>query len=213
MDNITKLSLTKTVPMDDLYEYVIAKEREVEKVADIRIDNNYLAATSYYRTNADVDYSRILYSSAYRRLQGKMQLFIPKSEVFYRNRLTHSHEVAQIAKIIAKKIKLKDILTVQSCALAHDIGNPPFGHAGEIFLSNCGNLSYEGNAQSFRTLRWLEERHFDFNGLNLTIRTMLGIVKYFNTQSENKIKFIYENDYELVKSWIDIYNIKQLIAR
>lgn len=74
-----------------LRRYILDKESEIEKVANLRA-YNYQPKTYYFRTNADIDYSRILYSSSYRRLQGKMQLFVPKSEVFYRNRLTHSHE-------------------------------------------------------------------------------------------------------------------------
>lgn len=103
---------------------------------------------------------------------------------------------------------MKDTLTTQTCALAHDLGNPPFGHAGEIFLSNCSDLPYEGNAQSFRILSAIEERHYDFNGLNLTIRTMLGIVKYFNMHSENKNKFLYDSDYSHVAAWLEHYNIQ-----
>lgn len=190
-----------------LEDYIRTKEDEVNKVSNIRQNNSYPAQTYTYRSDADVDYSRVIYSSSYRRLQGKMQLFIPKSEVFYRNRLTHSHEVAQIAKTIAKKLNLKDTLTVQTCSLAHDIGNPPFGHAGEVFLSKCSDLPYEGNAQSFRILNHVEERHYDFNGLNLTIRTMLGIVKYFNKFSDNDSKFLYDEDYSSVKGWMEKYNI------
>lgn len=193
--------------MSDLKDYVELKEKEVEAVSNIRVDNIYKGSTSSFRTDADVDYSRILYSSSYRRLQGKMQLFIPKSEVLYRNRLTHSHEVAQIAKTIAKKLDLKDTLTVQICSLAHDIGNPPFGHAGELFLSKCSDEPYEGNAQTLRILRRLEERHYDFNGLNLTIRTLLGVVKYFYKYSENQKKFLYDDDYEMVKKWFDEYKV------
>jgi deoxyguanosinetriphosphate triphosphohydrolase, putative len=179
-----------------------------------------LGTTDYFRDNADIDYSRVLYSSSCRRLQGKMQLLVPKSQVFYRNRLTHSLEVAQFAKTIAKRLKLKDIITVQTCSLAHDIGNPPFGHAGEIFLSNvCAENPYEGNAQTFRILNRLEERHWNFNGLNLTIRTMLGVVKYLKPEFEtatdinglesktkNK-KFLYDDDYGLVGSWLEKYDI------
>lgn len=203
-----------------LEDYCKHKEAEIETVKDIRVSTLYATTPEYFRDNADIDYSRILYSSSYRRLQGKMQLFIPKSQVFHRNRLTHSHEVAQIAKTIGKRLKLNDTLTVQTCSLAHDIGNPPFGHAGEIFLSRIspGN-PYEGNAQTFRTLRTLEERHYDFNGLNLTIRTMLGIVKYFRSETEeiedgqgklkivtNK-KFLYNDDFELVSNWLSQYNL------
>lgn len=204
----------------ELSEYCKTKETQLDKVKEIRVDNSFPGTTDYYRTNADIDYSRVLYSSSCRRLQGKMQLFVPKSQVFYRNRLTHSHEVAQISKTIARKLKLKDTLTVQTCSLAHDIGNPPFGHAGEVFLSKvCDNNPYEGNAQTFRILNTIEERHHDFNGLNLTIRTMLGLVKYFKSETEKFInekskveiiknkKFLYDTDYELVKSWLTKYEI------
>ena len=169
----------------ELENYCKSKELELEQINSIRVDDRYKATTEYFRDDADVDYSRVLYASSCRRLQGKMQLLVPKSQVFYRNRLTHSHEVDQFAKTIAKRLKLKDTVTVQTCSLAHDIGNPPFGHAGEIFLSKvCDTNPYEGNAQTFRILNSLEERHHDFNGLNLTIRTMLGVVKYFNPESE-----------------------------
>lgn len=199
----------------ELEQYCKEKENELNKISHIRIDNRNLGKTDYFREDVDIDYSRILYSSSFRRLQGKMQLFIPKSEVFYRNRLTHSYEVAQFSKTIAKRLKLKDTLTVQACALAHDIGNPPFGHAGETFLDNVNDsYRYEGNAQTFRILNRLEERHHDFNGLNLTIRTMLGVVKYlypeFTTINEEKIKnkkFLYEKDYTLVNSWLEQYSI------
>ena len=204
----------------ELEEYCKEKEGQLEKIKDIRVDNIYSAKTEYFRDNADIDYSRVLYSSSCRRLQGKMQLLIPKSQVFYRNRLTHSLEVAQFAKTISKRLKLKDIITVQTCSLAHDIGNPPFGHAGEVFLSKvCDANPYEGNAQTFRILNTIEERHHDFNGLNLTIRTMLGVVKYLKPEKEigkdengndceikNK-KFLYQQDYELVQSWLESHNI------
>ncbi|WP_336702617.1 dGTP triphosphohydrolase [Chryseobacterium indologenes] len=204
---------------DELSNYVKRKEKELDKVKNIRVDPKYAGLTDYFRDDADIDYSRVLYSSSCRRLQGKMQLFVPKSQVFYRNRLTHSHEVAQIAKTISKRLTLQDTITVQTCSLAHDIGNPPFGHAGEIFLSKISpETPYEGNAQTFRILNKLEERHYDFNGLNLTIRTMLGVVKYFNpekeettvdgkTENHNNKKFLYNIDYQLVKNWLDKYEI------
>ncbi len=204
----------------ELEEYCKEKENQLSVVKDLRVDPKYAGSTDYFRNNADIDYSRVLYSSSCRRLQGKMQLFIPKSQVFYRNRLTHSHEVAQIAKTISKRLKLEDNLTVQTCSLAHDIGNPPFGHAGEIFLSKVSEENlYEGNAQTFRILNRLEERHHDFNGLNLTIRTMLGVVKYLKPETETKIddkgesiivknkKFLYKNDYDLVTNWLEDYSL------
>lgn len=204
---------------DELNNYVKRKEKELDNIKNIRVYPKYDGSTYYFRDDADIDYSRVLYSSSCRRLQGKMQLFVPKSQVFYRNRLTHSHEVAQISKTIAKRLMLQDIITVQTCSLAHDIGNPPFGHAGEIFLSKISPENpYEGNAQTFRILNKLEERHYDFNGLNLTIRTMLGIVKYFKsekeeitingkTQIKNNKKFLYNIDYNLVNDWLNEYQI------
>ncbi|MDB5287132.1 MAG: hypothetical protein JWR05_2081 [Mucilaginibacter sp.] len=203
----------------DLQNYCKEKESQLEQVKNIRVHSTHPGTTDYFRSNADIDYSRVLYSSSCRRLQGKMQLFIPKSQVFYRNRLTHSHEVAQIAKTISKMLNLQDNITVQTCSLAHDIGNPPFGHAGEVFLSQvCSTNPYEGNAQTFRTLNQIEERHYDFNGLNLTIRTMLGVVKYFKPERESVLqdgktvfvankKFLYESDYSLVAKWLKEYNI------
>lgn len=193
--------------MNAVSDYVKEREANIEKVANIRINDSYKARLHEYRSDADVDFSRVIYSSAYRRLQGKMQLFIPKAEVFYRNRLTHSHEVAQIAKTIARKLGMRDTLTVQTASLAHDIGNPPFGHAGEVFLSGRSNEPYEGNAQTYRVLRYVEERHHDFHGLNLTLRTMMSIVKYFRSYEEDKKKFLYDGDFEEVKKWIDDYGL------
>ncbi len=188
--------------MNNLAEYIATKEAEVARVATIR-PSKIAANVNYYRSDADIDYARIIYSSAYRRLQGKMQLFIPRSEVFYRNRLTHSHEVAQIAKTLAKKFRMNDIITVQACALAHDIGNPPFGHAGEVVLNTIAPDSpYEGNAQTFRILTEVEEKHFGHAGLNLTIRTLLGTIKYLKSPKGNN-KFLYEDDFERVEKWFE----------
>lgn len=190
-----------------LKEYVEDKEQQLEKIKDVRECNDFPASTEYFRSNADIDYARVLYSSSSRRLQGKMQLFIPKDNVFYRNRLTHSLEVIQLSKIIAQKLKLKDTLTVQTCALAHDLGNPPFGHAGEFFLTKISSLPYEGNAQSFRVLTHLEEKHYGYNGLNLTLRTLLGTVKYFNSFATNNKKFLYDEDFNKIQKWVNDYNI------
>lgn len=190
-----------------LKEYIEKKELQLDKIKDIREYNHFPASTDYFRSNADIDYARVLYSSSSRRLQGKMQLFVPKDNVFYRNRLTHSLEVIQLSKIIAQKLNLKDTLTVQTCALSHDLGNPPFGHAGEVFLTSFSSLPYEGNAQSFRILTHLEEKHHGYNGLNLTLRTLLGTVKYYNSFEQNNEKFLYDNDYEKVQSWVKEFNI------
>ena len=196
--------------MNNLEEYARKKEKELSKIKNKRKKNkegnNF---NSRDRDNQERDYARILYSSSFRRLQGKMQLFIPYTSRFNRNRLTHSLEVAQIAGSIARKLKLKDTLTVQACSLAHDIGHPPFGHSGEETLNNISQsgVRFEGNAQTFRILHHLEEKHFDFNGLNLTYRTLLGTVKYFQTHAQNGHKFLYDKDYDFVKKIVDKHKL------
>lgn len=143
------------------------------------------------------DYARILYSSSFRRLQGKMQLFEVDPEKFNRNRLTHSLEVAQIARSIASDLELVHPVVVELAALAHDIGNPPFGHSGEKLLNELSEDigGYEGNAQALRILRKLEKKYADCSGLNLTHRSLLSVVKYPNTRSTAD-KFIYDDDFD-----------------
>ncbi len=188
--------------MGELEQYIKERESEIEKVATIRFYPSAHIKRDVLRDDADVDYARVLYSSSFRRLQGKMQLLVPGHTRFHRNRLTHSLEVSQIARSIAKRLQLKDTLTVQTCALAHDIGNPPFGHAGEQILSSVNtSFPYEGNAQTFRILTNVEDKFHDCNGLNLTLRTLLGVVKYPNKKANGVNKFLYDNDAELVDRW------------
>ncbi|EGZ7921383.1 dNTP triphosphohydrolase, partial [Escherichia coli] len=119
------------------------------------------------RNEFERDYARILYSSSFRRLQGKMQLFEVDPQKFNRNRLTHSLEVAQIARSIASELELEHPVVAELAALAHDIGNPPFGHSGEKKLNDIANDfgGYEGNAQALRILRSLEIKHPNCPGL------------------------------------------------
>lgn len=165
------------------------------------------------------DYTRILYSSSFRRLQGKMQLFGIKPDQFFRNRLTHSLEVAQIANSIASNIGYtrEDCYVVETGALAHDIGNPPFGHSGERCLNKlCRKIGgFEGNAQTLRTLTTVEQKRPDFQGLNLTYRSLLSIVKYdnvfnntLNGEEYDKQKFIYDDDYKFLNEFLYNSNIK-----
>ncbi len=159
------------------------------------------------------DYARVLYSSSFRRLQGKMQFLSIASNRFYRNRLTHSHEVSQIARTIADALKRsvqeygfstfsmfdKGMYVIEAISLAHDIGNPPFGHAGESILNKlmAKDGGYEGNAQTFRVLNKLERRYPNEDGLFLSKRSLLGVVKYINSKNDNE-KFLYEDDLNLV---------------
>lgn len=153
------------------------------------------------------DFSRIMYSSSFRRLQGKMQLLRIKNDQFFRNRLTHSLEVSQIARSIARQLRYTDteIFVVEAGALAHDIGNPPFGHAGEAMLNNIYNDigGFEGNAQTLRILTTIEKKKPEFQGLNLSYRTLLSVVKYFKKKDECSSKFIYNDDYELLQTFIN----------
>ena len=151
------------------------------------------------------DYSRVLYSSSFRRLQGKMQLLGIDSTHFYRNRLTHSLEVAQIARYIASELELKHPVVTETCSLSHDLGNPPFGHAGEKVLNDLAKDigGYEGNAQTFRILRHLEKKHYAYSGLNLTLRTLFGVTKYFHKRVDNPKKFLYDEDYNFLKNSLE----------
>ncbi|BAQ60060.1 deoxyguanosinetriphosphate triphosphohydrolase [Geminocystis sp. NIES-3708] len=132
-----------------------------------------------------------------------MQLLGVDHTNFHRNRLTHSLEVAQIAESIATNLGLENPVVSETCSLCHDMGNPPFGHAGEKILNELAEDigGYEGNAQTFRILHRLEKKHYAFAGLNLTVRTLLGVTKYFYRKGENPDKpnkFLYNDDYHFL---------------
>ncbi|MDX1749492.1 MAG: dNTP triphosphohydrolase [Methylophaga sp.] len=191
----------------DVIEY--AKEQE-ELVSQLEYrEFDVTDERTEYRDTLMRDYARVLYSSSFRRLQGKMQLLGIDASKFNRNRLTHSLEVAQIARSIAYYLQLKHTVVAETAALAHDIGNPPFGHYGEVVLnelsSGCGG--YEGNAQAFRILRTLEKKHYDYPGLNLNVRTLMGITKYFYNKKQNNKKFLYDCDYEFLSNHLDLKGI------
>ncbi len=125
------------------------------------------------------DRDRIIHSTAFRRLKHKTQVFIYREGDHYRTRLTHSLEVAQIARSISRILGLNEDLA-EALALAHDLGHPPFGHAGEEELARCMQ-DYDGfdhNAQTLRMVTKLEHRYANFDGLNLTRETLEGIVKH-----------------------------------
>src|ERR1700722_16335326 len=122
---------------------------------------------------------RIIHSTAFRRLQYKTQVFVFHEGDHYRTRLTHSLEVAQIARALARQLSLDEDLT-ETLALAHDLGHPPFGHAGERALDVCLQAygGFDHNAQTLRVVTSLEHRYPDFDGLNLTWEALEGIVKH-----------------------------------
>ncbi len=131
-----------------------------------------------YRTCYQRDRDRIIHSSAFRRLEYKTQVFINKASDHYRTRLTHTLEVAQIARTLARALSLNEDLC-EAIALAHDLGHPPFGHAGERVLNDLAQASggFEHNAQALCIVDYLEVRYPQFVGLNLTEETRRGILK------------------------------------
>jgi dGTPase len=125
------------------------------------------------------DCDRVIHSTAFRRLKHKTQVFVFHEGDHYRTRLTHTLEVAQIARALARQLGLDEDLT-ETLALAHDLGHPPFGHAGERALDAClkAHGGFDHNAQTLRVVTALEHRYPDFDGLNLTWESLEGIVKH-----------------------------------
>jgi dGTPase len=125
------------------------------------------------------DCDRVIHSTAFRRLKYKTQVFVFHEGDHYRTRLTHTLEVAQIARALARQLGLDEDLT-ETLALAHDLGHPPFGHAGERALDIClqAHGGFDHNAQTLRVVTSLEHRYPEFDGLNLTWESLEGIVKH-----------------------------------
>ena len=125
------------------------------------------------------DCDRVIHSTAFRRLKHKTQVFVFHEGDHYRTRLTHTLEVAQIARALARQLGLDEDLT-ETLALAHDLGHPPFGHAGERALDFClkDHGGFDHNAQTLRVVTSLEHRYPEFDGLNLTWESLEGIVKH-----------------------------------
>ncbi len=140
------------------------------------------------------DRDRIIHCAAFRRLEYKTQVFVNHEGDYYRTRLTHSLEVAQIGRAIARRLRLNEELT-EALALSHDLGHTPFGHTGEEVLNRLmqGSGGFEHNLQSFRVVDELEERYPGFNGLNLTWEVREGIIKHsspYDTPVETMAEFM-----------------------
>ena len=158
-----------------------------------------------HRTPSERDYSRVIHSAAFRRLQNKTQVLGLGESDFYRTRLTHSMEVAQIGASITRHLEcicteeektwLPDTRQIEAVCLAHDIGNPPFGHGGEIaldaFMRDKGG--FEGNGQTLRILAKLE-KYSESHGMDLTRRSLLGVLKYPANYSAVKNGKVFEED-------------------
>ncbi|MEX0970651.1 MAG: deoxyguanosinetriphosphate triphosphohydrolase [Paracoccaceae bacterium] len=134
---------------------------------------------STHRSAFQRDRDRIIHSSAFRRLKHKTQVFVEHEGDYFRTRLTHSIEVAQVARTIARTLGLNEDLT-EAVALAHDLGHTPFGHTGEDALAECMAPfgGFDHNAQAIKIVTMLERHYADFNGLNLTWEALEGIAKH-----------------------------------
>ena len=156
-----------------------------EKIAGYAISEGLSCGRTFaerphpYRSDFERDRDRIIHCSAFRRLEGKTQVFTPGLDDHYRTRLTHSIEVTQIGRTIAKALRLNENLTEAIC-LAHDLGHPPFGHAGEVVLNDLiiEFGGFEHNQQTLRIVDLLEHPYPDFAGLNLMYETRLGLAKH-----------------------------------
>ncbi|WP_126452259.1 deoxyguanosinetriphosphate triphosphohydrolase [Sulfuriflexus mobilis] len=143
------------------------------------LGRRYKEPSPSYRGEFQRDRDRIIHSTAFRRLEYKTQVFVNHEGDLFRTRLTHSIEVAQIGRTIARSLRLNEDLT-ETIALAHDLGHTPFGHAGQDALNECmGDYGgFEHNLQSLRVVDELEEKYATFDGLNLTFESREGILKH-----------------------------------
>jgi len=141
---------------------------------------------SPYRSPFQRDRDRIIHSGAFRRLKHKTQVFVNTEGDHYRTRITHSIEVAQIARTISRYLNLNDDLT-EALSLAHDLGHTPFGHAGEEALNECmsDHGGFDHNLQTLRIVMFIENKYVKFKGLNLTLETLDGLLKHNGPYYDN----------------------------
>lgn len=145
---------------------------------DSSLGRRFPEALPKHRSEFQRDRDRIIHSTAFRRLEYKTQVFVNHEGDLFRTRLTHSIEVAQMSRTIARALHLNEDLS-EAIALAHDLGHTPFGHTGQDALNECMKDygGFEHNLQSLRVVDELEEKYAEFNGLNLTFESREGILK------------------------------------
>ena len=162
----------------------------------------YKETTSKYRTPFQRDRDRIIHSASFRRLKHKTQVFVNTEGDHYRTRITHSIEVAQIARSISKYLNLNEDLA-ETLSLAHDLGHTPFGHAGEDSLNECMDEygGFDHNLQTLRIVMFLENKYLKFKGLNLSIETIDGLLKHNGPV----------NNLDLVNNLIGVKNFRNMI--
>ena len=139
----------------------------------------YQEPLSSLRSPYQRDRDRVIHSTAFRRLKHKTQVFVNTTGDHFRTRITHSLEVAQIARTLAKHFRLNEDLC-ETLSLSHDLGHTPFGHAGEIILNECMDLygGFDHNIQTLRIVTTLENKYYNFRGLNLSLETLDGLIKH-----------------------------------
>ena len=149
---------------------------------------HYAEPSAVARNEFQRDRDRIVHSTAFRRLEYKTQVFVNHEGDLFRTRLTHSIEVAQIARSVVRALNLNEDLA-EAVALSHDLGHTPFGHAGQDALNACmrDHGGFEHNLQSLRTVDLLEERYGAFDGLNLTWETREGILKHCSQKNAREL--------------------------
>ena len=158
----------------------------VQDADDLLLDRAYSAPSHPQRTPFQRDRERIVQARAFRRLAGKTQVFTSRASDHFRSRLTHTIEVAQIAREVAEALNLNEDLA-EALALVHDIGHPPFGHAGERALDRClksHGLRFDHNLHALRIVEHFEQRYAAHRGLNLTLAVREGIVKHSRDYNE-----------------------------
>ncbi len=158
------------------------KEKHLKSYAAKSINSKgriYKEFENFIRSPYQRDRDRIIHSSSFRRLKHKTQVFVNTEGDHYRTRLTHSMEVSQIARTLARFLGLNEDLT-ESLSLSHDLGHAPFGHAGEEVLNHCMEKygGFNHNVQTLRIVTFIENKYYKFCGLNLTIETLDGLIKH-----------------------------------
>ena len=139
----------------------------------------YKESENFIRSPYQRDRDRIIHSTSFRRLKHKTQVFVNTEGDHYRTRLTHSMEVSQIARTLARSLSLNEDLS-ETLSLSHDLGHTPFGHAGEEALSKCMEKygGFDHNIQTLRIVTLIENKYYKFYGLNLTVETLDGLIKH-----------------------------------
>ncbi len=160
------------------------QKKSIEKLAKYAVPLKssgrfFIEKRTDLRNDFQRDRDRIIHSTAFRRLKHKTQVFVNTSGDHFRTRITHSLEVSQIARTLSKFFNLNEDLS-ETLSLAHDLGHTPFGHAGEEALNKCMKNygGFDHNVQTLRIITILENRYYEFKGLNLSIETIDGLIKH-----------------------------------